>query len=136
MEIVLLLLADYANVSRGGKLNVMGVFDHLHASKFPTRHPQMHLVLRLRAELGEPSGPRELTIRVLNQDGRQIISLPPRKFRVPDSKEGRRSDMNFIIGLRDIVFPEAGSYEFMVEVDEEPQASIPLHVLPRSQRQS
>jgi hypothetical protein len=136
VEIVLLLLADYANISRGGKLNVMGVFDHLHAGKFPTRHPQMHLVLRLRAELGEPSGPRELTIKVLNQDGGEMVTLPPRKFTVPDSKEGRRSDMNFIIGIRDIVFPEPGSYEFLVEVNEEPQASIPLHVLPRPQRQA
>jgi len=35
----LLLVADYANVTDNGKLNVMGIFQRLHAREFPARHP-------------------------------------------------------------------------------------------------
>ena len=128
METVLLLLADYANVSAEGKLNVMGVFDQLNATSFPTRHPEMHLVLRLRAELGEGGEARRLTIKLLSQDGPEVASLPPRDFSFPEPGEGRMPDMNFIIKLRDTVFTEPGRYEFVVMVDKEHKGSVPIQV--------
>ena len=45
MRVALGVLADYANVSAEGKLNIMGVFQIVNAVQFPHVHPQMHLVL-------------------------------------------------------------------------------------------
>src|SRR5919204_3250104 len=47
MRLSLALLADYANVSHDGKLNIMGIFGQIHAPQFPAVHAQMHLVLSL-----------------------------------------------------------------------------------------
>lgn len=44
MDASILLLADFANVDAAGKLNIIGAFNRIYASKFPCRHPQMHLV--------------------------------------------------------------------------------------------
>src|SRR6266516_902993 len=55
MEVKLALLADGANVSREGKLNLLGIFDTLFARSFPTTHPQMQLVIRFEAAAHERS---------------------------------------------------------------------------------
>ena len=49
MRVKLALLADSANVSREGKLNLLGIFDAIFARELPTSHPHMHLVLRFEA---------------------------------------------------------------------------------------
>ena len=46
MHVKVALLADYSNVSREGKLNILGIFDTIYAPTFPTTHPHMQLVIR------------------------------------------------------------------------------------------
>ena len=62
MKLTLLLAANYANITREGKLNAMGIFDDIFAKSFPARHPSMHLVVKLGAELGEYGQKRDFTI--------------------------------------------------------------------------
>jgi len=49
MDLTYLLAADYANITRDGKLNVMGIFSIINAPGFPAVHPQMYLVAQLTA---------------------------------------------------------------------------------------
>ena len=49
MNLDLALTADAATVDSSGKLNVLGIFDHISASEFPARHDRMCLVLRFSA---------------------------------------------------------------------------------------
>jgi len=70
VEVPLLLVADYANVTDNGKLNVMGIFQRLHAREFPARHPVMQLVIKLVAGPGEYGESRRLTVRLLDADAR------------------------------------------------------------------
>ena len=53
MKIPMALLADEANVSQEGKLNVLGVFDRIAAAGFPTVHPKMVFVFRVQAEYAD-----------------------------------------------------------------------------------
>ena len=83
MDISLAVLADYANISREGKLNIMGIFDVINASSFPTIHPQMQLVVRIEADALEARSQRRLQVVFEDEDGRQIfeiggpLQLPP-----------------------------------------------------------
>ena len=74
MEVGLAVLADAANVSREGKLNILGEFNTIFAGRFPVTWPKMNLVLKLEATVGEGSRHR-LGIRVINQDGKLVA--PP-----------------------------------------------------------
>ena len=49
MLVKLAVLADYANVTSDGKLNILGIFDRMNVLNLPAVHPQMNLVLRLEA---------------------------------------------------------------------------------------
>jgi uncharacterized protein DUF6941 len=41
MDVQVAVLADYANVAAGDKLNVMGIFDTVFAPTLPTVHPAL-----------------------------------------------------------------------------------------------
>ena len=116
MKCVLFLTADYANISREGKLNVMGIFDRINAFSFPVRHPQMQLVLKLRAELGETSESRLLEIKLIDEDGTSLAYLKS-EFSFPDYASGQEREFNAILGISDIVFPKPGTYTFVALVD-------------------
>lgn len=45
MDVNLALLADYANVSQDGKLNIMGIFQEVNPPVLPFALPQMYLVM-------------------------------------------------------------------------------------------
>ena len=53
MQVKLALLADYANVTAEGKLNILGIFDRINVVGVPAVHPQMHFILRLEAHPAE-----------------------------------------------------------------------------------
>jgi hypothetical protein len=128
MQVTLLLAADYANVAQGGKLNVMGIFDNIRAHKFPARHSLMHIVIKLAAELGENNETRTVTIKLVDQDGNELMKMS-QNVQVPATIGGRRPELNIIMGLQDIKFPEPGTYEFVVLVDKDFKASRPVQLI-------
>ena len=128
VELSTLLTADYANVEQKGKLNVMGIFGQINSSAFPARHPEMHLVVSLVATPAEAGQTRQLTIRLMDEDGSSIfewskpIEVPA--YQVP----GSRIEVNAILQLRDMVFEKPGTYEFRVLVDNDDKGYRPLVV--------
>jgi hypothetical protein len=127
MELTLALLADGANLSREGKLNLFGIFDTIFARTFPTTHPQMQLVLRFEAGPEEAGQTHTVEVQFAADDGRVLFSLPgaltvqPRAF-------GDRVRMDQIIGLSNVQLERPGRYRFQVLVDGTPLAVVPLLV--------
>ena len=127
MESLLFLAADYANITREGKLNVMGLFQEIYAPNFPARHSSMHLVAKLGAELGEWEQTRDFTVRLLDADANSIVELSG-QFEVPRGAQARRPEVNLILELKDIVFPKEGIYEFVLFVEKDQKASLSIYV--------
>lgn len=127
MEVLVLLAADYANLERSGKLNVMGIFNDINAATFPIRHPLMHLILKMGAELGEFSQSRTVTVKLLDEDGNELLSIP-RDIEVPKGIGGRRPELNFIMELRDIVFQKPGRYDFVILIDNDHKKDLPIYI--------
>jgi len=126
MKLLLLLAADYANVTGDGKLNVMGIFREINAVNFPARHPSMHLVVKLGAELGEYGETRSLTVKLLDADGKEIMGLSG-PVNIPRSEGGRRPEVNAILELKDIMFPQPGPYQFVVLVDKDHKGELTIY---------
>jgi hypothetical protein len=127
MRINLFLLADYANISEDKKLNIMGIFTEINAFQFPVRQPSMHLVLSMTPELGEYGDTRTLAIRLFDPDGNELmnISLP---CQLPKPEHGRMPIVNFVLNLRDLIFPKPGPYGFVVQLDKDRKDQILLYV--------
>lgn len=127
MHLTLALLADYANISREGKLNIMGIFEQIHASHFPALHPQMQLVMRIEASPFE-SGTHSLRIAFIDDDANELFSVPG-LIAIPNSQSGENITVNQIVVLNGTTLPKAGLYEFVINSDDEELGRVPLRVL-------
>ena len=74
MEVDLALLADAATIDGAGKLNILGIFDRLGTSAFPTRHPRLSLVLRFSAGIQE-LGRHDVAIVLRAPDGKEVVRI-------------------------------------------------------------
>ena len=127
MELLTILVADYANVTKNGKLNVMGIFKNIYASKFPAKHLSMTLVIKLGADLGE-FDERKLTVKLLEADGKELMSLET-PIVLPKLIPGQRPEINAIFQINEVVFPKAGRYQFSIFVDKDFKGSLPIDLI-------
>lgn len=127
MELRLFLVADYASLDSEGKLNVMGIFNNIRSTDFPARHPELQLIISFNATPAEAGQTRNLTVRLLEIDGEDVLPVMTREFTVPEYQR-RPIEVNHIIKIRDIVFPQEGSYEFRVLVDDDDKGSYSFTV--------
>ena len=129
MDLRVLLVADYANVTREGKLNVMGRFTNISARQFPAVHPEMWLIAMLSAAPAEYNTTRKLTVKLLNEDATVEIMNWSRDITVPQGTAGRRVEMNQIVRLAGLVFPSEGAYQFSFLVDNDEKGTLVIDLL-------
>ena len=129
MEVDLALLADAATIDGSGKLNILGIFDRLTTSAFPTRHPRLSLVLRFSAGVQEV-GKHEVAITLKGPEGKQLVRIDGEMNLAPGpSGTGGAVLVPHILNMDGLIFPASGRYAFDVRVDGEHHVSIPLTVL-------
>ena len=126
MHLDFAVIADYALVDQAGKLSVLGIFQHIWVQQFPAMHPRLHLVLRLkgkRTEVGEHAVQIRLQdeqeAEILGGAGNVTFNEPPAG--VTEIEAGA-------ILVFDVPFPHPGPYRFVITIDGETQASVPVTV--------
>src|SRR2546425_1009880 len=68
MEIPIAVLADSANVSQEGTLNILGIFSAIRSRTFPAHHPHCVLVLQLQARRSEQGQHERIVVRLMDLD--------------------------------------------------------------------
>lgn len=127
MQVKLALLADYANITAEGKLNILGIFDRVQVARLPATHPQMQFVLRVEARPADKDKPHTLELRLHDPDGETIFDI--RGEMVPRGGEPTQTvATNQIITINNLNFVKAGGYTFTVYVDAHLRAEVPLVV--------
>lgn len=126
MQVKLALLADYANVTAEGKLNILGIFDRINVQSLPAVHPQMHLILRLEAHPAERDRTHIVEIRLHDPDGDTVFEV--KGDLVPHGQSGRTIATNQILTLNNLQLGKTGGYTFVVFVDNDLKSEVPLGV--------
>ena len=128
MEVDLALLADAATVDSSGKLNILGIFDRLSTTAFPTRHPRLSLVLRFSAGIHE-IGKHEIGISLKGPDGHELMRIDG-EMNLAAGPGGVAGGVRVphILNMDGLIFPITGPYAFDVRVDGEHHVSIALMV--------
>ena len=121
------LLADAANVSREGKLNVLGVFDTIYARSFPVAHPHMHLVLRFESGPAEAGTTCRLEVQLVAPDDTVMARLPV-AMAVPPPETGERVRVDHILSFTNVVFERPGRYGLRVVLQDGTETVVPLRV--------
>lgn len=126
MTVKLALLADYANISTDGKLNILGIFERINVVELPAVHPQMHLVLRLEAHSAERDRPHAIEIRLQDPDGETVFELGGEV--VPRGPAGQPALNNQILTITNLALQKVGAYNFVILIDNDLKAETPLSV--------
>lgn len=125
MKIPMALLADEANVSQEGKLNILGIFDRIAANEFPTVHPKMVFAFRVQAEYEDVGKSFPVRVRLVDEDGGVLFEangdLSP-----PSVGPGEFLSANQLFGLVGVQFDRPGTYKFVVDVGDLPPHETPL----------
>ena len=115
MHVSFALLADAANLSQEGKLNILGVFDALQVASLPAIHPRAHLVVHLKGT-GVDMGAHTVSFRWLSPSGQELwnssgdlnVGAPP-----PGVSE---MDLPLIAQL-DLPMDAVGGYTMAIAID-------------------
>ena len=130
MDITLLLLADYANISQEGKLNVMGIFDRISVQSLPAQHPEMRLVMRLSASPAEKGQQKSVEVKLIDADGNANLTAAA-SLVVPSEAPQLTIEIVNILTLVGVRFAKAGSYAFHVLINGDDKGRVPFTVVQR-----
>jgi hypothetical protein len=122
----LAVLADYANVSQEGKLNICGIFSNIASLGIPLNHPQLHVIVVLESERSD-AGEHTLALDLIKGDGSRVIQIAG-TMALGTPEPGQTLKTNHIFKLANVRFDAFGAYEFKVLVDGEVLSSIPMQV--------
>lgn len=117
MRIPVAFLADDANVSQEGKLNVLGIFDRIAAQQFPVVHPKMVFAFRVEADYADAG--RSFPVRVrMQDDAGEVMFEATGDITPPLVPPGEFTTANQVFVLAGVQFPHPGRYRFVVELGE------------------
>lgn len=127
MEVKLAVLADYANVTKEGKLNVMGLFTNINARVLPWVHPQMLLVWEAEAGPAEWETRKDVEIKLLDEAANQMLSIRG-NLEVPRGEPGRPVRINSIMSFNNVKFDSEGDYVFSILIGGETKENVSFRV--------
>ncbi len=129
MKIVLAMLADAANISQEGKLNLLGAFRSVFTPQVPCVVPKFTLVLVFRLDFEEKEKTHECWIRIADADQQEIFKSGPYAFRVPASDPSTNPECQVLINFQMLQIYQFGSHVVELYVDREPKEGKPDHEL-------
>ena len=128
MEITLAVLADAANVAPTEKLNLLGVFDTINASKFPTIHPFMVLAIRIRLDYEDGNKSHKLSVLLRDEAGNEYFrgGVTIDVGKIP---RGAYQHINQILNFAGTGFSKPGKFFFQIDWNKREKTSVLLNVI-------
>lgn len=125
------MLADAATLAENKLYVHGGQWDTMATSSLPVRFPSMAVVLVIEVPYDEALEPHQIEL-TLDLDGRELDA--PRAIgdlrtgHGPTSARGAPGFMPLVIPIQNLDLQEAGRYDWLIKIDGEPIARIPMAV--------
>lgn len=116
MEIRVATLCDFAQVREGLLTVASGGITRVWRSQFPAKLGIM-LALIIETTAAEAIEPREIRIRVENEDGGRLAEAAGgfQLQTVPDHDPGEMLSLPLVLDFREVELPAAGRYQIVVD---------------------
>lgn len=120
-----MLVCDQAIREEGSaKVSLIGIFENVNAESFPVLHPSFAVYVKLVDAIGE----YRISLLLLHLRTGKELGSGGATVDIPD----RMQVAEFVFPLRNVIFPEAGVYEFRLFANDKYLGSKTFRVLSRS----
>ncbi len=129
MKQQLAILADAANVTQEGKLNILGQFSIVFPPETPTTYPLLWFVAML--ELGAADfGKHPFLLRLVDGEGDTVMTPLTGEIDLPKPADysGDPLYLPVLLQVANTQLPDYGTYTFELRFDEQIVAEVPLMV--------
>ena len=129
MKVEIFTLCDAATDS-GGKLNILGSFDHIWANNIPATHPLCAIAARIRfARIEE--GNHKLKVTFADVDGKLVLPGLEASLAIRFGPDAPTIATNVVLCIQKIKLETFGEYTIDLAIDGRHEGSIPLYVTQR-----
>lgn len=113
LKVDLMVVSDFAFVGENGKAGIIGLFDMIGVRQFPTGHPELFVVAKLR---GEEGARHELVLDLVDPSNESLLKPNPQKMQI---QLGGTGGGNIIQRFLNLMFKQPGVHKFrLLEGDE------------------
>ena len=126
MQIEIVSLCDAATVE-GGKLNILGAFDTIMASKVPVTHPHCAVALRFRFNSIE-GNEHKVSVKFVDIDGGHVVPPVNGVIKIKYAKEQRSSSAHLVLNVQGLKITKFGEYSIDLAVNGKNIAALPFFV--------
>jgi hypothetical protein len=127
MEIEIFSLADFANDSGNGKMNIIGTFDQIHVPSLPFVLPHCAVATRIRIANSE-AGVHAFEIVGIDPDGMEFQRLPG-NMHVQLNPNAQYGAFNLPLNISNFKIDKIGKYAFEFYFDGEFRSGLTMHVV-------
>jgi hypothetical protein len=128
MDVNFAVLADYANITQEGKLNILGIFDIINAPAFPFALPIFYVVVSYASTAAEFGTTKKAEIVLCDEDGNELLRLPQDLQIIRPTRTGTVATTNQIAGIVGLPFQKSGDYQFEISVNGDTKRTISLRI--------
>lgn len=127
MNFVVGHLADAANVSVEGKLNLLGIFQKIGSTEFPCQL-SCALVALFEADPFDLGARIPVRIEFIDEDGQEMFRMEGMEVLVPSEPGPLLQTCNLIVNLRPLTLTKPGPHSFKVLVRDRVVGEIRLQI--------
>lgn len=124
MKLRYALIAEYANFTGDGKLNLMGVTDRLFAYQFPAVHRDLVIINSVESDNEEENSQQSLQVQLINPDGLTVAELSG-QLEIGAGKQV----FHQIHVFQDVKFETPGAYQVNLYFNNAEVQTIPLELV-------
>ncbi len=135
MEVTLLLVAEAANISREGNLNLLGVFDGIAFEQLPEGLPSCVVVFQCQIPKAEYGSPRDVRVILEDHDG---VTLWQSEGLISVEKDspGMHAKIGVVIECEDVKISNAKTHQFRVLINNDTKATTSLEISLKAESQT
>jgi len=123
-------VCDYASLSEGGKLNVLGTFESISPKEFPYTHPQLYVVTNV--SIKKPGNYKQFIKILRERDNQEIIKPFEFGISISEPKTLGEAKVGVIAQLNNIKFEESGRYLVQIFIDDEKIRESKINIVKRN----
>jgi hypothetical protein len=131
MRIEIFTLCDAATEG-GGKLNILGSFDHVWATSEPITYPLCAVALKVRFSRIE-EGNHRFKLTFADADGKLVMPGVDASVAIRFGSDDPTVTANVILNIQQIKLEKFGEYTLDAAIDGRHEGSIPLYVRQRKE---